>query len=115
MSQFQSDPAFVVQFRRRWGTDPATIKFLSELSEAELDRLSIALGERIVRRLPAALTAGLTCGERRDLARAFGRPLVRQRMRLPQAAAAEVGRITGTWVRPSRCAASTRPCPARIL
>jgi hypothetical protein len=77
MSQFQSDPAFVAQFRRRWGADPATIKFLSELSEAELDRLSIAHGERIVRRLPAALTANLTSGERRDLARAFGRPLVR--------------------------------------
>ena len=48
MSQFQSDPAFVVQFRRRWGADPATIKFLSELSETEHDRLSIAYGERIV-------------------------------------------------------------------
>jgi hypothetical protein len=80
MSQFQSDPAFVAQFRRRWDldADPATIKFLSELSEAELERLSIAHGERIVRRLPAALTAGLTCGERRDLARAFGHPVVRR-------------------------------------
>jgi hypothetical protein len=78
MSQFQSDPAFVVQFRRRWDADPAAIKFLSELSEGELDRLIIVHGERIVRRLPAALTASLTCGERRDLARAFGRPLVRR-------------------------------------
>jgi hypothetical protein len=79
MSQFQSDPALVAQFRRRWdAADPAAIKFLSELSEGELDRLVIAHGERIVRRLPVALTAGLTCGERRDLARAFGRPLVRR-------------------------------------
>jgi hypothetical protein len=66
-----SNPALVVQFRRRWDADPATIKFLSELSEAELDRLTIAHGERIVRRLPAVLTAGLTSGERRDLACAF--------------------------------------------
>ncbi len=79
MSQFQSDPTFVVQFRRPWDFDPAAIKFLSELSEAELDRLIIAHGERIVRRLPAALTAGLTSGERRELARAFGRPLVRRK------------------------------------
>ena len=79
MSQFQSDPALVVQFRRRWdAADRATIKFLSELSEAELDRLSVAHGERIVRRLPAGLTAGLTSGERHDLARALGRPLVRR-------------------------------------
>ena len=79
MSQFQSDPALVVQFRRRWDdADRATIKFLSELGEAELDRLSVAHGERIVRRLPAALTAVLTLGERHDLARAFGRPLVRR-------------------------------------
>jgi hypothetical protein len=78
MSQFQSDPALVVQFRRRWDADRATIKFHSELSEAELDRLSVAHGERVVRRLPAALTDGLTSGERHDLARAFGRPLVRR-------------------------------------
>ena len=75
----RSDRPLVVQFRRRWdAADPATIKFLSELSEVELDRLSVAHGERIVRRLPAALIDGLTSGERHDLARAFGRPLVRR-------------------------------------
>ena len=81
MSQIPSDPAFFGQFHRRWSVDPAVIKFLSELSEAELDRLSIARGKRVVRRLPAELTAGLTRGELRDLARAFGRPVVR-RLRL---------------------------------
>lgn len=78
MPQFPSDPAFVTQFRRRWGNSPVAIKFLSELSEIELDHLSIGYGERIVRRLPAALTAGFTRDERRDLARAFGRPRLRQ-------------------------------------
>lgn len=73
MSQFQSDPALITQFRRRWEARRS-----SELSEAELDRLSITHGERIVRRLPATLIAGLTCDERRDLARAFGRPLLRR-------------------------------------
>jgi hypothetical protein len=76
--QSQSDPAFVVQFRRRWGDGPAAIKFLSELSEAELERLSVEHGERVIRRLPVALTADLTSDERRDLARAFGRPRVRR-------------------------------------
>jgi hypothetical protein len=78
MPQFPSDPAFVTQFRRRWSDSPAAIKFLSELSEIELDHLSIRHGERIVRRLPAALTAGLTRDERRDLARTLGRPRLRQ-------------------------------------
>ena len=84
MSQFPSDPALVAQFRRRWDAAPVSIKFLSELTEAELDRLIIGHGQRVVRRLPAELIAGLTCGERRDLARAFGRPLVRRlRQRAP--------------------------------
>jgi hypothetical protein len=85
MSQFQSDPAFVSQFRRCWNAEPASIKFLSELSEAELDRLSIEHGERVVRRLPAALIIGITRGERCELARAFGRPLVRRMQRRPGA------------------------------
>jgi hypothetical protein len=78
MSQFPSDPAFVAQFRRRWSGGSTAIKFLSELSEIELDRVYVAYGERVVRRLPAELILGLTIGERRDLARAFGRPLVRR-------------------------------------
>ena len=84
MSQFPSDPALVRQFCRRWSASPPTIKFLSELSETELDDLSITQGERIVRRLPEELTAYLTSGERRDLACAFGRSLVRRlRQRRP--------------------------------
>jgi hypothetical protein len=81
MSQFPSDPAFVTQFRRCWSAESAPIKFLSELGEIELDRLAIVSGERVVRRLPAQLTADLTVSERRDLARAFGRPLIRQMQR----------------------------------
>ena len=84
MPQFSSDPAIVPQFRRRWSHKPAAIKFLSELSEIELDDLSITQGERIVRRLPEELTANLTSGERREVARAFGRSLVRRlRQRRP--------------------------------
>jgi hypothetical protein len=59
MSHRLSDPDAIPQFRRRWSEAPVGIKLQSEMSEHELDRLS----ER--------------CGERRDLARAFGRPLVR--------------------------------------
>jgi hypothetical protein len=78
MSLRQSDPAYVTQFRRRWGQRAAVIRFLSELTEGEFDRLAIERGERVVRRLPVALTAPLTAGERRDLARAFGRPALRR-------------------------------------
>ncbi len=78
MSHRQSDPAFVTQFRRRWGQRAAVIRFLSELSEEELDRIAIERGERVVRRLPVSLTAPLTGRERRDLARAFGRPALRR-------------------------------------
>ena len=84
MSQFPSDPVFVREFRRRWNAGSMTIKFLSELSETELDDLSVTQGERIVRRLPEELTTNLTSGERRDVARAFGRSLVRRlRQRRP--------------------------------
>jgi hypothetical protein len=77
MSYRLSDPEAIPQFRRRWSEAPVGIKFLSELGERELDRLSERCGERVVRRLPAALTRAMTGGERRDLALAFGRPLVR--------------------------------------
>jgi hypothetical protein len=83
MSQFPSDPAFVRQFRRCWSGEPVSIKFLSEFTDAELDGLRIRYGERVVRRLPAELTGGLTDGERRDLALAFGRPLVRRLRQRP--------------------------------
>jgi hypothetical protein len=78
MPQFPSDPSFNVQFRGRWSHSPAPIKFLSEMNDVELDRLSIAHGERVLRRLPPGLTCVLNSEERRDLARAFGRPVVRR-------------------------------------
>lgn len=78
MSQHPSDPSLVTQFRRRWGVGPSAIKFLSELSEDQLDRLAIERGEVVVRALPAALTAPLTAAERRALARAFGLPAIRR-------------------------------------
>jgi hypothetical protein len=80
MSHHLSDPAQNPQFRRNWDEDDARlpIKFLTELSEQDTDRLAIAQGERIVRRLPDALVTGLNFDERRDLARAFGRPWLRR-------------------------------------
>ena len=78
MSHHQSDPAFVAQFRRRWSDAPARIKLLGELSHEELDRLAVESGERIVRRLPYWLVAGLNPAERAELAGAFGRPLLRR-------------------------------------
>jgi hypothetical protein len=78
MSHHQSDPAFVAQFRRRWSDAPARIKLLGELSDKELGRLAVESGERIVRRLPYWLVAGLNPEERAELAGAFGRPLLRR-------------------------------------
>jgi len=78
MSHRQSDPALVSQFRRRWGAGASAIKFLSELSAQELDRLAVERGEVVVRTLPAAWVAPLTAAERRELARAFGRPAIRR-------------------------------------
>lgn len=78
MSQHPSDPARIAQFRRRWTGASSPIKFLSELSAEQLDRLAVERGEAIVRALPAALTAPLTMAERGALARAFGRPAIRR-------------------------------------
>jgi hypothetical protein len=86
MSHRPSDPALVTQFRRRWGAGATAIKFLSELTADELDRLAVERGEAVVRALPAALTAPLTNAERRELARAFGRPAVRRLQRRAEAA-----------------------------
>jgi hypothetical protein len=77
-SHHQSDPARVTQFRRRWEDGAPAIKFLSEMTQNELDRLAVERGEAIVRALPVTLTAPLTIAERRELARAFGRPAVRR-------------------------------------
>jgi uncharacterized protein YjiS (DUF1127 family) len=81
MSHHQSDPAHVAQFRRRWSEASPRIKLLGEMSEHELDRLAIERGERIVRRLPHWLVAPLSPQEREELAAAFGRPLLRRRLR----------------------------------
>ena len=78
MSHRLSDPEAIRQFRRRWSEAPATIKFLSELNARELDRLTIFCGERVLAKLPLALTRGMTAAERHDLAQAFGRPLLRR-------------------------------------
>jgi len=78
MPHRSSDLAQNPQFRRNWGDARLPIKFLTELSEQDIDHLAIAQGERIVRRLPDALVAGLKLNERRDLARAFGRPWLRR-------------------------------------
>jgi hypothetical protein len=78
MSQHPSDPALVTQFRRRWRAGPNAIKFLSELTDEQYDRLAVERGEVVVRALPATLTDGLTGAERRELARAFGRPALRR-------------------------------------
>jgi hypothetical protein len=86
MSHRQSDPALVSQFRRRWGAGATAIKFLSELTPDELDRLAVERGEAIVRALPATLIAPLTIAERRELARAFGRPAVRRLRQRAEAA-----------------------------
>jgi hypothetical protein len=78
MSHNPSDPALNPHFRLNWGGFPSEIKFLAESSEEDLDRLAIARGESILRRLPAMILADLRAAEKRDLARAFGRPWLRR-------------------------------------
>jgi hypothetical protein len=78
MSHNPSDPALNSQFRRNWNGSATGIRFLGELGEQDLDRLALLRGETILRRLPARLLAELRAEERRDLARAFGRPWIRR-------------------------------------
>ena len=78
MSHNPSDPALNRQFRRNWSGSPTGIKFLAELSAEDRDRIAIARGECVLRRLPAMMLADLRTEERRDLARAFGRPWLRR-------------------------------------
>jgi hypothetical protein len=68
----------VMPVRAARGAQRPVIKFLAELGEHDIDRLTIAQGERILHRLPVAVVAGLKPDERRDLARAFGRPWLRR-------------------------------------
>jgi len=72
MSPSKSDPAFVTQFRRQWNGTRVAIKFLSEMSAAELDRLALQRGAAAVAEVPPEIVEGLTASERRDLARWVG-------------------------------------------
>ncbi len=72
MSPSKSDPAFVTQFRRQWNGARVAIKFLSEMSAAELDRLALERGAAAVAAMPRGTIEGLTASQRRDLARWIG-------------------------------------------
>jgi hypothetical protein len=72
MSPSKSDPAFVAQFRRQWNGTRVAIKFLSEMSAAELDRLALERGTRAVAAMPLGMVEGLTASQCRDLARWIG-------------------------------------------
>jgi hypothetical protein len=50
----------VMRARAARGAQRPVIKFLAELGEHGIDRLTIAQGERILHRLPAAVVAGLS-------------------------------------------------------
>ena len=72
MSPSKSDPAFVTQFRRQWNGARVAIKFLSEMSATELDRLALERGAAAVAAMPRETVEGLTASQRRDLARWIG-------------------------------------------
>ena len=72
MSHTKSDPAFVSQFRRQWNGARVAIKFLSEMSGAELDRLALGRGNAALAAMPPETVEGLTVSQRRDLARWIG-------------------------------------------
>jgi len=92
MSHRQPDPSRVSQFRRRWSPWSRAIKFVGELTAEELDPLAVDRGEAIVKTLPAAMTWALTASERRDLARAFGRPAIRRLRERAEAALFDASR-----------------------
>jgi hypothetical protein len=88
MSSSKSDPAFVTQFRRQWNGTRVAIKFLSEMSRAELDRLALERGAAVVAAMPRETVEGLTASQRGDLARWIGQSWldeVAARRRLEQA------------------------------
>ena len=72
MSPSKSDPAFVTQFRRQWNGARVAIKFLSEMSAAELDRLALERGMAAVAAMPPETVEGLAPSQRRDLAKWIG-------------------------------------------
>ena len=78
MSPSKSDPAFVTQFRRQWNGARVAIKFLSEMSTAELDRLALELGAAAVVAMPRETVDALTPTQRRDLARWIGQVCIEE-------------------------------------
>jgi len=90
MSSSKSDPAFVTQFRRQWNGTRVAIKFLSEMSAPELDRLALERGMAAVAAMPRETIEGLTPSQRRDLATWIGQgwleELLGQRERAAQEA-----------------------------
>jgi len=73
MSTSKSDPAFVTQFRRQWNGTRVAIKFLSEMSPRELDRLAVEWGMRALAGLPREVAENLDTRERYALALRLGR------------------------------------------
>ena len=94
MSHKKSDPAFVSQFRRQWNGARVAIKFLSEMSHAELDRLALERGAAAVATLPRETLKGLTASQRQDLARWLGQGWLEDALerRRREQAALEAGR-----------------------
>lgn len=80
MSSTKSDPAFVTQFRRQWNGARVAIKFLSEMSASERERLADERGAAAVAAMPKETVQGLTAGQRRDLARWIGRGWLDERL-----------------------------------
>lgn len=80
MSHKKSDPAHVAQFRRQWNGIRAGIKFLSEMSAAELDQLALKRGAAAVAALPRKTVKGLTASQRQDLALWIGRGWLEERL-----------------------------------
>jgi hypothetical protein len=81
------------QFRRDWGEGAFIPKFVSELNARERDRLSLRAGERALRGVALRfLFDRMNAEERRDLARALGRPLLRLAEERREAARTGFGR-----------------------
>ncbi len=70
-----SDP--LRQFRRDWGEGAFILKFVSEMGVRERERFCLEEGERVIRRFSLPFLDRMNAEERRELARAFGRPLLR--------------------------------------
>ena len=73
MSASKSDPAFVRQFRRQWNGTRVAIKFLSEMSLWELDRIAVEWGLQAIAGLPREIAESLDSRERYALALRLGR------------------------------------------